>query len=183
MGAQAGASFLRCLACFLRCENTITLDLQAMAGPLKMHATLVAAACMCSVVASATQCPTFRREILSKHKVLATFQGLRKGREPMLRIYPPKPAKDWAVFQVQQYLEYQKLGKYGDAETTEFAFVPREQSDLVQETIATLQKGAHVELEWEHDYVTRQDCSGGSSSYPERKVVQILELNSKDELV
>eukprot|EP00908_Phaeocystis_cordata_P017280 Transcript_28605.p1 GENE.Transcript_28605~~Transcript_28605.p1 ORF type:complete len:233 (+),score=58.42 Transcript_28605:80-778(+) len=41
------------------------------------------------------------RELLSRHTCLASFAGLEPGREPMLRIFPPQPAKTWARFDVE----------------------------------------------------------------------------------
>merc|ERR1719293_434331 len=105
-------------------------------------------------------CPRISRQKLSKHKVFATFEGMRPGREPMMMIYPPMPAKQYAMFKVDEYISYEKPGKYGDAKQVQFQFVPTEQKASVAKTVDALALGDKVLLEWQHDYVTEESCSG-----------------------
>jgi len=118
------------------------------------------------------------RELLSRHVCLASYVGLEAGREPMLRVYPPIPAKQWAVFAIDAYEEYAKPGKYGDEKQQRFAFVPEEQNEAVVSTLRSLQPNDRVRIGWRHEYVTRSFGSGEqrtSSSFPERPV-DILEI-------
>ena len=108
--------------------------------------------------------------------------GVEAGREPMLRIYPPQPAKQWATFAIESYEEYEKPGKYGDEKTEKFAFVPDEQPDWA-ELVASLAAGDRVKIAWLHEYVTREEPGEGdnegktfTSKYPERIVTQLEKL-------
>lgn len=114
------------------------------------------------------------RELLARHVVIATFTGIEPGREPMLRIFPPQPAKNWAAFKIDEYLEFEKPGKYGDDKTDKFAFLPDDADAAIAATLNTLQPGDRVKLSWHHDYVTRTEEGGGQSKSPERPV-QLLE--------
>ena len=120
------------------------------------------------------------RELLARHVCTATFTGLEPGREPMLRIHPPQPAKTWAAFTIDTYEEYEKPGKYGDEQQGSFAFVPAECSNAeVLATFNTLQPQDRVRISWLHEYVTRSSWNAElgartTSSYPERSV-EILE--------
>merc|ERR1719240_178466 len=104
--------------------------------------------------------------------------------EPMLRIYPPLPAKMWASFDIESYESYEKSGEYGDEKQTSFAFVPAEETDAhVVKTVNALQHGDRVKIAWRHEYVTRSAWSKElemrtSSSYPERPVVLLEKLPS-----
>ena len=119
---------------------------------------------------------TYTRELLSQHLCTATFTGVEPGREPMLRIFPPQPPKQWATFTIEAYERHEKPGKYGDERQTSFAFVAEEQPEFAAQVLATLSPGARVKIAWRHDYVTRREAEGGgSSSYPER-VVELLEM-------
>ena len=120
--------------------------------------------------------PSYSREVLSTHETRATFTGVEAGMEPMLRIFPPQPAKQWAVFAITEYISYSKPGQYGDEKTERFAFLPEEQSDAVSAALFALTPGQTVLLSWEHEYVTRAETIDGretSSSYPERIVTRL----------
>ena len=43
---------------------------------------------------------SFTADLLSRHSTIATFSGFEQGREPMLRVFPPRPAKSWATFAI-----------------------------------------------------------------------------------
>ena len=45
---------------------------------------------------------TYTADMLARHSTLATFTGFEQGREPMLRVFPPRPAKSWATFQIDE---------------------------------------------------------------------------------
>jgi len=45
---------------------------------------------------------TYTADMLARHATLATFTGFEQGREPMLRVFPPRPAKSWATFQIDE---------------------------------------------------------------------------------
>merc|ERR1719379_2415733 len=110
------------------------------------------------------------RDLLSSHSTIAIYKGIEPGRENMLKIYPPQPAKDWAVFSIESYLPggYSKPGKYGDEKCTRFAFLPDDASPEIQSTLKTLETGERVRLDWVHEYVTIRDEEGRSTSSPER---------------
>jgi hypothetical protein len=126
------------------------------------------------------------RELLARHTCTAVFCGLEAGREPMLRIFPPQPAKQWARFDIEEYEEYEKPGKYGDEQQTSFAFVPVECEDAaVVATVAALQPADRVRVSWRHEYVTRSAWSARlqqrtSSAFPERPVVRLERLPAGD---
>lgn len=120
--------------------------------------------------------PSFSRDVLSSHETRATYTGVEAGMEPMLRIFPPQPAKQWAVFAITEYISYSKPGQYGDEQTERFAFVAEEQSEAVSAALAALTPGQNVLLSWDHEYVTRAETIDGhetSSSYPERIVTKL----------
>ena len=114
-----------------------------------------------------------KRETLSTHDTFATYDGIEKGREDMLRVYPQRTPLDWSKFTILSYTAYEKTGKYGDAQAETFACIAADQSDSVQSTLATLAVGTRVRLAWHHDYVKLEDSAGRSSSSPERPVVAL----------
>lgn len=125
-----------------------------------------------------------KRDLLSSHTCTATFSGIEQGRENMLRIYPPRPPKSWAAFDIDSYEAYEKTGEYGDEKQSRFAFVPAECSDTnITDTVNALPPNARVKISWRHEYVTRSSWSQRlgqrtSSSYPERPVVSLEQLPS-----
>ena len=118
------------------------------------------------------------RDTLSTHRTVARFTGYVAGREPLMRIFPPRPAEQWARFAIVLYEAYSKPGQYGDAKVDEFQCVPEEQPAWVGAAIAAL-AGSSVEvtLAWRHDYVktltTAADGRVFTSSSPERIVTQL----------
>ena len=40
------------------------------------------------------------RELLSAHATVAEYKGVKEGRESMLRVFPQRPNKQWAEFQI-----------------------------------------------------------------------------------
>ena len=43
---------------------------------------------------------TFSRQMLSRHKTTATYEGQEEGRESMLKVFPPRPNKMWETFHI-----------------------------------------------------------------------------------
>ena len=43
---------------------------------------------------------TYSREMLSRHKTTATYEGQEEGRESMLRVFPPRPNKMCETFHI-----------------------------------------------------------------------------------
>merc|ERR1719215_1844946 len=116
-----------------------------------------------------------KRDLLARHSTISVFMGLEAGRESMLRVFPPRPAKQWANFEVEEYLEYEKPGEYGDDKGTSFGFVPAElpSDSPILIALQGLQPGSRVRLDWLHEYVTRTTATGMSSSSPERPVQRL----------
>lgn len=46
------------------------------------------------------------RELLSAHATVAEYKGVKEGRESMLRVFPQRPNKQWAEFQIIEVSEY-----------------------------------------------------------------------------
>lgn len=120
------------------------------------------------------------RNLLARHTVLAEFAGLEQGREPMLRIYPPQPAKIWAKFLVEEVQEYEKPGQYGEEQLPprgEKAFERDSQPQAIQQLLAALVPGDRVRLGWNHDYVTHEftspDGRKSTSQFPEHTITTL----------
>ena len=119
------------------------------------------------------------RDVLSRHTCTASFKGLEPGMEPMLRIFPPRPAKTWATFDIDSYVEYEQVGQYGDEQQSRFAFEPAECQDAaVMAALGELKPGDRVLIKWQHEYVTRSSFSARmqqrtSASFPDRPVVML----------
>lgn len=45
------------------------------------------------------------RELLSAHATVAEYKGVKEGRESMLRVFPQRPNKQWAEFQIIEVSE------------------------------------------------------------------------------
>jgi len=68
------------------------------------------------------------------------------------------------------YEAYEKPGQYGDPQQTIQRFTDLEGAHAA--TVAKLNKGDKVKLEWDHNYVTRTE-NGGESKYPERVITKL----------
>lgn len=110
------------------------------------------------------------RQLLSRHMVKAVFKGIVDGKEPMLKVYPPQEPKQWAEFEIEQYIDYKKPGEYGDKEQTKFAFVVGDATPVVKKIVSSMKEGDKVKMTWHHDYVTTKDEGGGEMKSPERTV-------------
>lgn len=119
-----------------------------------------------------------KREMLSTHETLATFEGLAyqrcRGRTARCPDHCGNSG-DMATFKITQYLNYEKPGKYGDAKAETYRFMVQDNqkkpkvAPAMQKTIAVLKPGDRVTLSWRHDYVTRD-----GSSRPERTVTKLM---------
>jgi len=119
-----------------------------------------------------------KREMLSTHETLATFEGLAyqrcRGRTARCPDHCGNSG-DMATFKITQYLKYEKPGKYGDAKTETYRFMVQDNqkkpkvAPAIQKTVAALKPGDRVKLSWRHDYVTK-----GGSSFPERTVTKLV---------
>jgi hypothetical protein len=89
-------------------------------------------------------------------------------------------ANAWAVFDVDSYLAFEKLGQYGDEKGTTFA-LQTHPADAVKHVagalalLDTLAVGERVRLAWLHEYVTEHGCSS-----PARRVVRLDRIFEED---
>jgi hypothetical protein len=110
------------------------------------------------------------RETLTRNLVYAVFKGIEE-RPSMVMMIPPPPPKTFAYFEIREYIEYEKPGKYGDNRQSSQAFELLRQSADVQSFAQQLQPGDIVKLGWTHDYVTRSADGGVTASKsPDRRV-------------
>ena len=126
---------------------------------------------------AAAQQPDEKRELLSRHETVAEFTGTRYHQcMGKTSLCPDRCGSSGTVatFRIVTYLHYEKPGKYGDPEKTEFVVMIENNmkeakvSAEIRKTIDTLQPGDRVLLSWNHDYVTI-----GRSSRPERPIVKL----------
>ncbi|KAH8079578.1 hypothetical protein JL720_9325 [Aureococcus anophagefferens] len=108
--------------------------------------------------AARTTGPTYTRELLSKHETIAIYRGVELGNEHLLRVFPPRERKQWARFDIEAYVSFEKPGKYGDEKQDAFRIL-------------------RVRLSWLHNYVTKTETVDGREtkhSYPERPVTELV---------
>jgi len=123
------------------------------------------------------------RKILSTHVTIATFEGaqyrLCRGRTARC----PQNcghSGEFARFAINEYLKYEKPGKYGDPKKKQYLiqisdFHRKPKGDPKSlKAIKGLKEGDKVRLAWNHDYVTRK-----GSSFPERVVKELKKLEPK----
>lgn len=112
--------------------------------------------------------PPEKSELLATHKVEATFTGLAFRRCMGLTSLCPEEcgeSGEFATFRIVRYLDYQKLGEYGDPKQTEYLiqvsdFHKKPKGDpKLLEWVRTLKPGDTVILNWEHRYVTNHNGS------------------------
>ena len=120
-------------------------------------------------------------DVLSRHDTDAVFVKTEQRRCRGLTSFCPDKcghSGTVAVFRIEKYNAYEKLGEYGDPRTEEFSFMLQSTtgtSDVSKEIAArvrALEPGDKVRLIWEHIYVS--DESG--SKYPERVVRKLSPL-------
>ena len=120
--------------------------------------------------------PVFTRELLSRHETLAEYAGTEEGKESMLRVFPPRPNKVYALFKIVEYLEYEKTGEYGDPRQDAFRLAYDDSNMNAALALSSLEEGQRVLLSWNHDYVTRSESVDGretAAHYPERVVTKL----------
>lgn len=119
-------------------------------------------------------------ETLSRHETVAEFRSTNYHRCMGLTSLCPDQCGEsgtLATFKIVNYLNYEKLGEYGDPKCDEFSFLvennmkhPKVPADTLA-AINSLKAGDFVLLSWKHDYVTSQD---GSS--PERPITRLEKI-------
>lgn len=127
--------------------------------------------------------PPEQRDLLALHVTVARYDGTAYHRcMGKTTLCPDKcgSSGDFATFTVLRYLDYEKLGEYGDPKTDTFTvqvndnlgniLVPTD----IQAHMKTLKPGDVVLLAWRHDYVTKN----GTSS-PERPIILLNPVNTK----
>lgn len=119
-------------------------------------------------------------ETLARHETVAEFRGTNYHRCMGLTSLCPDRCGEsgtLATFKIVSYLNYEKLGEYGDPKCGEFAFLVEnnmKHTKVPADTLAainSLKAGDFVLLSWKHDYVTSQ---GGSS--PERPITRLEKI-------
>ncbi len=129
------------------------------------------------------QPPVEVRKLLSSHSTVAKFTGIafqpcrhRTAQCPDQCTHAGKVAS----FKIIEYLDYQKLGKYGDPKSASFRTMVEDQLGHAKipaatlKSINSLKKGDTVWLSWNHDYVTQN-----GSSYPERTITKLSKVAPK----
>ena len=119
-----------------------------------------------------------QRELLSSHDTNARFTGLKDhkcmGRTSLCPDRCGHSGK-LAVFEIVEYLNYEKPGKYGDPKQERFQILVEDNMGnvkvpaAIRDAILALKTGDSVHLKWNHDYVSRD-----GSKFPER-VITLLE--------
>ena len=120
---------------------------------------------------------TLPYDVLSKHSVIAIFEGITKSPCMFRTSLCPDNcghSKKMANFKIEKYLDYKKTGEYGDEKQDYFyadinvnATEDKQKKEFI-DFIKNLKKGDKVKLNWEHIYV---DNNG--SMYPERPIRSI----------
>jgi hypothetical protein len=128
--------------------------------------------------------PGEKRQLLSEHHTLASFDGVEfrlcRGRTALC---PERcgHSGNFAGFTIKKYVKYKKHGEYGDPEQKSFHvqvsnFDKEPIGDAsIAKTIAGLKKGDVVLLSWNHDYVTKD-----GSSFPERPIVSLKKVTAEE---
>ena len=123
------------------------------------------------------------RKILSKHVTISTYEGAQFRRCRGRTARCPENcgnSGEFARFTINEYLTYEKPGKYGDPkqkqyliQISDFHKKPKGDADILK-VIKGITKGDKVHLAWNHNYVTRK-----GSSFPGRIVKELKKLESK----
>ncbi|MFN6270776.1 MAG: hypothetical protein ACK40T_10320 [Akkermansiaceae bacterium] len=118
-----------------------------------------------------------KRELLSSHSTVAKFIGIKDheclGKTSLCPVRCGHSGK-LATFEIIEYLDYQKLGEYGDPKQTSFQVLIRDNLGKAKipaeilSIIESLKTDTKVKLSWNHDYVTRDKTSS-----PERPITKI----------
>ena len=132
---------------------------------------------MAAMDAARTTGPTYARELLSKHETIAIYRGVELGNEHLLRVFPPRERKQWARFDIEAYVSFEKPGKYGDEKQDAFRILVEDDNFSSALALAAIAEGQRVRLSWLHNYVTKTETVDGREtkhSYPERPVTKLV---------
>jgi len=126
-----------------------------------------------------------QRDLLSLHKTIAEFEGLKELQcRHMTMLCPDQCGHGGTIakFKIKNYVHYEKPGEYGDEKSTDFA-VKLSDSEAAtgltpdrRSALNALAPGDEVALEWRHDYVTTEFEGGCSSSSPQRPITHLAKL-------
>ena len=97
--------------------------------------------------------------------------------EHLLRVLPPRERKQWARFDIEAYVSFEKPGKYGDEKQDAFRILVEDDNFSSALALAAIAEGQRVRLSWKHDYVTKTETVDGREtkhSYPERPVTELV---------
>lgn len=114
------------------------------------------------------------REVLSRHETIARYLGVRVSDNRHLKVLNPPPSTSYR-FEIEEYLAYEKPGRFGDAKKDAAGFDEKEQKEEIIEKLKTLEEGDKVSLIWTHDYVKKSD-GRRSSSAPERVIEEVEKI-------
>jgi hypothetical protein len=125
---------------------------------------------------------------LSRHSTHATFSGIQRSQCFFRTSLCPDRcghAGEVALFKIDRYISYEKLGQYGDPEAAQFHVRvdndggngSEKQPEGVSDKVRALTVGQKVLLNWNHDYVTTTWEGGGSGKSPERPVTLLEPIN------
>ncbi|NP_001267848.1 flp protein [Hydra vulgaris] len=118
------------------------------------------------------------RDLLSLHETVSRFEGIVE--QPCFFLTSLCPDNcghggSTAVFAIQEYLNYEKPGEYGDPKSEKYHVRlkdSKEATGLTKERLDLLKSlviGDIVLLSWNHDYVHKEGCS-----YPERPITKLV---------
>ncbi|EAY04293.1 Tvp14 [Trichomonas vaginalis G3] len=117
-------------------------------------------------------------DLLSRHEVIAEFQGLQHiPCRFMTSLCPDRcdHATDVALFKVLEYTKYEKPGEYGDPKhETIYVDVKKKvfnQDPKIQEYCKTLEVGKKYRVCYDHLYLNRN-----GSRWPERPCTEVTPL-------
>ena len=123
-----------------------------------------------------------QRELLSSHSTVAKFVELKDQRcMGRTSLCPDRCGHSGkiAVFEITEYLAYQKLGQYGDPRQEKFQILIEDNQGNAKidagyiRIIESFKPGAMVKLSWNHDYVTKDNAG-----YPDRIITHLQPLTS-----
>jgi hypothetical protein len=116
-------------------------------------------------------------EILARHETVAEFLGRRPHRcRGLTSLCPDDCGESGTVaeFRIKRYLDYERLGEYGDPRTDQLVFMLEDNRGnpkapaAVRAVVQELEEGDRVLLSWNHIYVTVDGYAG-----PERPVTRL----------
>jgi hypothetical protein len=131
---------------------------------------------------------TIKRQVLAENQTVAKFTKIAFQRCRGLTALCPDncgDSGDFVTFEIVTYVKYSKLGEYGDEKQKTYIFqvndnhaalkIPKEYADAVR----ALKPGDYVLLNWNHEYVTREE-DGTSASGPERPLTKVQTITKAE---